>query len=113
MIKCEGYVRDDILPGVDLSRMVVWFTTLFPVALDIPAEGDLGGLLKSVKEQLRGVPGRGLGYGALRYLTQVGGLADQAAPPVSFNYLGQFDWSGGQDQGLFRAARGGLGGDAD
>ncbi|MCA1682013.1 MAG: condensation domain-containing protein, partial [Actinobacteria bacterium] len=112
LVDLEGHGREEIFPGVDLSRTVGWFTTMFPVALDIPAETDLGGLLKSVKEQLRGVPGRGLGYGALRYLTSIGGLGEQAGPQVSFNYLGQFDWSGGQDQGLFRAARGGLGGDA-
>ncbi|MCA1695974.1 MAG: condensation domain-containing protein, partial [Actinobacteria bacterium] len=70
------------------------------------------GLLKSVKEQLRAVPGRGLGYGALRYLTPAEGLGEQADPQVSFNYLGQFDWSGGSDGGLFQGMRGGLGGDA-
>ncbi|MGH8967384.1 MAG: condensation domain-containing protein, partial [Actinomycetes bacterium] len=44
-------------------------------------------------------------------LTQASGLAEQAAAQVSFNYLGQFDWSGKQGQGLFCAMRG-LGGDA-
>jgi len=112
LVDLEGHGREEIFPGVDLSRTVGWFTTMFPVALDIPADADLGGLLKSVKEQLRGIPGRGLGYGALRYLTQASGLVDQAPAQVSFNYLGQFDWSGGPDQGLFGVMRGGLGGDA-
>jgi non-ribosomal peptide synthase protein (TIGR01720 family) len=112
LVDLEGHGREEIFPGVDLSRTVGWFTTMFPVALDLPTEGDLGGLLKSVKEQLRAVPGRGLGYGVLRYLTSTGGLGEQADPQVSFNYLGQFDWSGGQDGGLFHATRGGLGGDA-
>jgi len=111
LVDLEGHGREEIFPGVDLSRTVGWFTTMFPVALDFPADADLGGLLKSVKEQLRAVPGRGLGYGALRYLTSASGLAELVSAQVSFNYLGQFDWSGGQDQGLFRAARGGLGGD--
>ncbi|MCA1682348.1 MAG: condensation domain-containing protein, partial [Actinobacteria bacterium] len=112
LVDLEGHGREDLFEGVDLSRTVGWFTTIFPVALDVPADCDLGGLLKSVKEQLRAVPGRGLGYGALRYLTQSSGLADQAAPQVSFNYLGQFDWSAGGDDGLFSAMRGALGGDA-
>ncbi|MGH3780083.1 MAG: amino acid adenylation domain-containing protein, partial [Pseudonocardiaceae bacterium] len=90
-----------------------WFTTMLPVALDLLPSGDPGGLLKSVKEQLRAVPGRGLGYGALRYLTP-DGLDAHTGPQISFNYLGQFTWSdSGQDQALFGAARGGLGGDAD
>ena len=52
--------------------------------------GGWDAALKSVKEQLRAVPHRGPGYGALRYLTGAGTtLASQ--PPVSFNYLGQLD----------------------
>ncbi|MCA1681692.1 MAG: condensation domain-containing protein, partial [Actinobacteria bacterium] len=112
LVDLEGHGREDLFDGVDLSRTVGWFTTMFPVALDIPADGDLGGLLKSVKEQLRAVPGRGLGYGALRYLTPAIELGEQADPQVSFNYLGQFDWSGGGDDGLFGAMRDGLDGDA-
>ncbi len=51
--------------------------------------------LKAVKEQLRAVPGRGIGYGLLRYLTQDEGVRRRLRPErqaeVSFNYLGQFD----------------------
>ena len=55
-----------------------------------------GAALKSVKEQLRDVPDRGLSYGLLRYF---GGDSEPraalvAATPQSdllFNYLGQFD----------------------
>ncbi|HEX2288933.1 MAG TPA: condensation domain-containing protein, partial [Pseudonocardiaceae bacterium] len=85
LIDLEGHGREEIFDGVDLSRTVGWFTTMFPLALDIPTTADLGGLLKSVKEQLRAVPGRGLGYGALRYLTPTQALADQPHPQVSFN----------------------------
>ncbi|MGH3899840.1 MAG: amino acid adenylation domain-containing protein, partial [Pseudonocardiaceae bacterium] len=115
LVDLEGHGREEIFPEVDLSRTVGWFTTMFPVALDvdIAVGAPLGVLLRSVKEQLRAVPGRGLGYGALRYLTSAAGLGEQAGAQVSFNYLGQFDWSGGGDeQGLFRGMRGGLGGDA-
>jgi amino acid adenylation domain-containing protein/non-ribosomal peptide synthase protein (TIGR01720 family) len=113
LVDLEGHGREDLFPELDLSRTVGWFTTMFPVALDIPTGEDLGELLKSVKEQLRAIPGRGLGYGALRYLTPTTGLGEQLGPQVSFNYLGQFDWSGAADGGLFRAMREGLGGDAD
>ncbi|HEY6422703.1 MAG TPA: amino acid adenylation domain-containing protein [Pseudonocardiaceae bacterium] len=112
LVGLEGHGREDLFDGVDLSRTVGWFTTLFPVALDIPADGELGRLLTSVKEQLRAVPGRGLGYGALRYLTETSGLAQQATSQISFNYLGRFDWSGDEYEGLFGAMHGGLGGDA-
>ncbi|MCZ1005690.1 condensation domain-containing protein [Streptomyces lydicus] len=59
----EGHGREDhLFEGVDLSRTVGWFTTLFPVALDVPG-GDWAAALKSVKEQLRAVPGRGSATG--------------------------------------------------
>ncbi|MFF4926499.1 non-ribosomal peptide synthase/polyketide synthase [Kitasatospora sp. NPDC001261] len=105
----EGHGREDrLFDGLDLSRTVGWFTSLFPVALDVPA-GDWGTALKAVKEQLRAVPDRGLGYGALRHLARDASLADAPAPGVAFNYLGRFDWSA-DGAALVRAVPGGLGG---
>ncbi len=53
-------------PGdLDLSRTVGWFTSLYPVRL--AASADPGASIKAVKEQLRQVPGKGLGYGVLRF----------------------------------------------
>ncbi|MGW7535471.1 non-ribosomal peptide synthase/polyketide synthase [Amycolatopsis sp. NPDC054798] len=94
VIDLEGHGREDLFDGIDLSRTVGWFTSMFPVALDVPDEW--GPALKSVKEQLRAIPRRGIGYGALRYLT---GTAPAIDPQVSFNYLGQFSAAEG---GLFR-----------
>ncbi|MFJ4323024.1 non-ribosomal peptide synthase/polyketide synthase [Streptomyces tricolor] len=105
----EGHGREDqLFEDVDLSRTVGWFTSLFPVALTVPA-GDWGTALKSVKEQLRAVPDRGLGYGVLRHLARHTTLTGAPAPGISFNYLGRFDWS--PDGGaLVAAVPGGLGG---
>ncbi|MET9225533.1 amino acid adenylation domain-containing protein [Lentzea sp. NPDC003310] len=97
-IALEGHGREEVLPGIDLSGTVGWFTTLYPVSLTLPASGDWGAVLKSVKEQLRAVPRNGIGYGALRYLGD--GLDAGRAPEVSFNYLGRMD-AGGPDSGLF------------
>lgn len=69
-----------------------WFTSLFPVQLTPSA--DLGDSIKSIKEQLRSVPDKGVGYGLLRYLAGEGvaeQLASLATPRITFNYLGQFD----------------------
>ena len=47
-----------------------------------------------MKEEVRGVPGRGLGYGLLRYVGggEVGSrLRELPQAEVSFNYLGQLD----------------------
>ncbi|MEW2165596.1 non-ribosomal peptide synthase/polyketide synthase [Streptomyces sp. NPDC007084] len=108
-VDLEGHGREDqLFEDVDLSRTVGWFTTLFPVALNVPA-GDWGGALKAVKEQLRAVPERGVGHGALRHLAPGNRPATAPAPGISFNYLGRFDWST-DDATLVRAVPGGLGG---
>ncbi|WP_372443350.1 amino acid adenylation domain-containing protein [Saccharothrix algeriensis] len=84
LLALEGHGREELFDDVDLSRTVGWFTTVFPVSLHVPR--PWGEALKSVKEQLRAVPGRGIGYGALRHFA--GGPA--CDPQVSFNYLGRF-----------------------
>ena len=88
----EGHGREtELVPGVDLSHTVGWFTTQYPLQVRVAKTWDPGGLLKQVKEQLRRVPGKGLGYGALRYLQAEKALASQPTPPVLFNYMGQFE----------------------
>ncbi|HZS20149.1 MAG TPA: condensation domain-containing protein, partial [Pseudonocardiaceae bacterium] len=102
LIALEGHGREDILPRVELSRTVGWFTSLFPVALTIKPTG-WGEVLKSVKEQLRAIPHRGVSYGALRYLTSDSGLGGELSPQISVNYLGQWG-SAGDSGGLYRGA---------
>ncbi|MHC8338371.1 amino acid adenylation domain-containing protein [Pseudomonas sp. HLT2-19-2] len=92
LIQLEGHGREDLFDDIDLTRTVGWFTSLFPVNL-MPSS-DLGASIKSIKEQLRAVPDKGLGYGVLRYLGTPAIRAELAAlpqPRITFNYLGQFD----------------------
>src|SRR5215203_1298193 len=106
LVELEGHGREEVFPGVDLSRTVGWFTTLFPVALALPPRGGPREAILAVKERLRAVPNRGLGYDLLRHLAgpETGGrLAALPAPEVSFNYLGQFSSAVGED-GLFAFA---------
>ncbi|MEO0869325.1 MAG: condensation domain-containing protein [Cyanobacteria bacterium J06642_11] len=65
----EAHGREQIADGIDLSRTVGWFTTTYPVSFHIDTADSCVELLKSVKEQLRQVPHRGIGYGMLRYLS--------------------------------------------
>jgi amino acid adenylation domain-containing protein/non-ribosomal peptide synthase protein (TIGR01720 family) len=113
LVDLEGHGREELFDGVDLSRTVGWFTTLFPVALPAGSDRDWSGWdwgarLIAVKEHLRAIPGRGLGYGVLRYFTFTPALDNAAAgltppaPQISFNYLGHFDLPAGGD-GLYRA----------
>ncbi|MGW5698900.1 condensation domain-containing protein, partial [Streptomyces asiaticus] len=109
-VALEGHGREEIFDGVDLSRTVGWFTSMFPVALEAPADWGLERTLKAVKERLRAVPRNGLGYGALRHLSGAAVSGLPAAPKISFNYLGQQDWEP-RVGGLLHALTGGLEGD--
>ncbi len=95
LLDMEGHGREEILEDVDLSRTVGWLTTLFPVLLESAGMHNPGDSIKSVKEQIRHIPQRGIGYGILRYLNAEAEIAERlrALPPaeVRFNYLGQFD----------------------
>ena len=100
-IDVEGHGRDeDLAPDVDLSRTVGWFTTKYPVALNVGAppgglrwsqvvagEPALGPVIKDAKEQLRALPD-GLTYGLLRYLNPDVDLPGPD-PTIGFNYLGR------------------------
>ncbi|MBB5803972.1 amino acid adenylation domain-containing protein/non-ribosomal peptide synthase protein (TIGR01720 family) [Saccharothrix ecbatanensis] len=112
-VDLEGHGREDVL-DVDLSRTVGWFTTMYPVALDVPEgtwrDGTWRDRVKSVRRQLRAVPGNGFGYGALR---QHGLVPDAGRPAVSFNYLGQFDGGSAEATGLYRSALPSVGLDHD
>jgi len=90
----DGQSEEGSFDELDLSRTVGWFTSIFPACLTL--EGDsLGEALKGIKEQLRQVPNRGIGYGAIRYLSPDAALRGELAklpkPPISFNYLGILD----------------------
>jgi amino acid adenylation domain-containing protein/non-ribosomal peptide synthase protein (TIGR01720 family) len=92
LIQLEGHGREELFEGIDLTRTVGWFTSMFPVRLT--PQRDLSGSIKAIKEQLRAVPSKGLGFGVLRYLGDADVRAELAAlpqPRITFNYLGQFD----------------------
>lgn len=59
----------------------------------------MGNAVKRVKEQVRGVPDKGVRYGLLRYLNpETGELLEKAAQPeFVFNYLGRFEASDDAD----------------
>ncbi|TYC20421.1 non-ribosomal peptide synthetase, partial [Micromonospora sp. MP36] len=125
LVDLEGHGREELAAGLDLSRTVGWFTTMYPVRLDLGRldldEAFAGGAaagraIKRVKEQLRAVPDNGIGYGLLRYLNPdtARQLTDRPAPQIGFNYLGRFATAddGDADWTIAADARA-LGGGAD
>ncbi|MEU1311687.1 amino acid adenylation domain-containing protein [Streptomyces cinnamoneus] len=108
LVDLEGHGREEIIDGVDLSRTVGWFTSKYPVRLDLgePASTEalaggpaVGAALKAVKEQLRAIPDNGIGYGLLRHLNPqtARALARYAEPQIGFNYLGRLSTSSGAE----------------
>ncbi|MFE2431941.1 non-ribosomal peptide synthase/polyketide synthase [Streptomyces sp. NPDC059373] len=101
LVDVEGHGRVPLSDDMDLTRTVGWFTSSYPMRLDaggvdhaqVRAGGpEAGRLLKRVKEQVRAVPGDGLGYGLLRYLNPETAAAFEGLPSarIGFNYLGRF-----------------------
>ncbi|MGF1756724.1 amino acid adenylation domain-containing protein [Photobacterium sagamiensis] len=85
-ITLEAHGRESIDPSLDVTRTLGWFTTTYPVRL--VNKGDIAETITHIKQMLRDIPNKGLGYGAL---WQNGDLAAISLPEISFNYFGQFD----------------------
>ncbi|MER6197105.1 amino acid adenylation domain-containing protein [Streptomyces sp. NPDC001586] len=115
LIRLEGHGREEAAaPGANLARTLGWFTTAFPVRLDLAgvdldeafAGGPAAGLaVKKVKEQLLSLPDKGIGYGLLRHLNPqtAAQLAEHPIGQVGFNYLGRFA-AGSEQPGDARGA---------
>lgn len=95
LIDLEGHGREDIFEDVNLSRTVGWFTSFYPVRLDLPEGTVPATALIRVKEHLRRIPQHGIGYGVLRHLSEDANVRQRLSthpyPDIRFNYLGQFD----------------------
>jgi amino acid adenylation domain-containing protein/non-ribosomal peptide synthase protein (TIGR01720 family) len=90
LIDVEGHGREDI-GAIDVSRTIGWFTSIYPVRLSLKSGARLDASLQSIKNQLRQIPDKGIGYGLLR--DQLAQLPQAGIPQANilFNYLGQFD----------------------
>ncbi|MFP2931134.1 condensation domain-containing protein [Pyxidicoccus sp. 3LG] len=93
LVDVEGHGREEVLPDVDVSRTVGWFTRFFPAVVDLRGAHGPGEALRAVKEGLRAVPSQGMGWGLLRYVARDAGLASLPVAEVGFNHLGQVDGS--------------------
>lgn len=88
VIEIEGHGREEISGNIDVSTTVGWFTSLYPVVLNVK-EGNLQDNIKNLKEQLRNVPNKGMSHGVLKYLSEE--INFHPKKLIRFNYLGDFD----------------------
>ncbi|MFM1715417.1 amonabactin biosynthesis non-ribosomal peptide synthetase AmoG [Aeromonas salmonicida] len=83
-VMLEGHGREAIDAELDVSRTLGWFTSTYPLALADEPEWDA--LVCATKERLRAVPGKGVGFNALRLHHPRGWELPEAL--IVFNYLG-------------------------
>lgn len=103
-ILMEGHGREPLDKEWDVSRTVGWFTSMYPFLLEVTGE-EIGYQIKQIKESLRRVPGKGVGYGILSLISPEETrkkMHNGPTPQISFNYLGHFEEGGGK--GFFEFA---------
>ena len=92
-INIEGHGRENIIEDMNLNRLIGWFTSIYPVFISIEDENDILKCIGNVKQSIRSIPNKGVGYGLLRYLRdknsskQLGDVNNE----ITFNYLGQME----------------------
>jgi len=108
LLHLEGHGREMIDPTVDVSRTVGWFTSIYPLHLELGKAVQPGEQIRSIKEQIAALPGKGLGFGLLRYFGDDGELRKTLSAlddiQVLFNYLGQFDQTNDGSDTLLKPA---------
>ncbi len=96
VIGVEGHGREDLFDTIDINKTIGWFTSLYPVHLEIKNNEDaVGNIIANTKDMLRMVPAKGIGYGILRYLStdEIKTSLTSNFEDIIFNYLGSFDSS--------------------
>jgi amino acid adenylation domain-containing protein/non-ribosomal peptide synthase protein (TIGR01720 family) len=95
LVELANHGREMPFEDVDLSRTVGWFVAEYPVLLAIEEASEPLRALERVREQLRRVPRRGVGYGMLRYLRRDKAIRKKLQvlprPQVTFTYFGQYE----------------------
>ena len=94
IIELEGHGREDIFKGVDISRTTGWFTSLYPFYTHM-LEDNLSNQIKKIKEEIRMIPNKGIGFGILKYISK--DLNDSYKSSVRFNFLGDFNSGDGNN----------------
>jgi len=99
-VDLEGHGREALFEDVDLTRTVGWFTSVYPIRLEISSGLRVSERLRQVKREVLQAPRNGLSFGLLTYLSEgdaAEGMRDLPQAEVSFNYLGQLDRAMGGD----------------
>ncbi|KAI1752012.1 peptide synthetase [Xylaria castorea] len=91
----EGHGRESLSDGIDLSRTIGWFTTLAPVAVQVPhgKEPNRIEILEQINQFREATPLKGLDYFMHRFLAREGGSVYRerhARAEIIVNFLGTY-----------------------
>ena len=89
IVEMEGHGREDIIEDIDISRTVGWFTSIYPLVLEVSQSPERSKSLIKVKDDLRKIPNKGIGYGIIKHIKK--GFSSDLTPSIQFNYLGEFN----------------------
>jgi amino acid adenylation domain-containing protein/non-ribosomal peptide synthase protein (TIGR01720 family) len=94
IVDVESHGRENQFRDLDLSRTVGWFTSLYPVIVELRGR-TLAERLRYTVEALGRVPNGGIGYGLLCYGpiddARAAGHLQPIRSTILFNYLGRLD----------------------
>lgn len=79
----EGHGREGLNDSFDLTSIVGWFTSVFPVNIHLDQPSCALNSVRQVKEYLQRIPMKGAGFGFIKE------LKNYPKPQISFNYNGQ------------------------
>jgi len=92
LINLEGHGRESIIEGMDITRTIGWFTSVYPVALQ--HSGNISSL-DDINTQMNNIPNNGVDYGLLQCFSQEAHVQEavhsHAKPLVLFNYLSEWE----------------------
>ena len=86
-INLESHGREGLGNNIELSRTVGWFTSQYPVMIDLSQDKKEVELLKETSDMLAGIPNKGIGYSIFK---NRGMLGNEDKILFTFNYLGQY-----------------------
>lgn len=86
----ESHGRLSLDDRLDVSRVVGWFTSAFPLLLEVDSSGIVDNIRRT-HELIGGVPQLGIGYGLMK--DEISSQKPQCRPLLCYNFLGEFNFN--------------------
>lgn len=90
-VMVESHGREILGDTLNVSRTVGWFTSIYPVILNVDSGEGIDSLLKGVKKSMEEIPHKGFDYSILKYCRKDIGYCRAIFDKqfqILFNYLG-------------------------